>query len=263
MSFLSVSTGYRAGGNNTASGVNPTWAPEELTAYEFGMKSWLADDTVSLNASLWFNEFKDVQSQSFLVLPFPGSPEATEYTGNGGPLSARGVDAEIQWVPAENWDLATNIAYTHAQFGNYTAANLAGLGDIPGHSEGDLLNFDGWSPALSPDWVIGLRAAYTFHFSDWGSLTPYAQTTYASSYYVNDINLPGLKQGSQYRTDLRLMWQSPNESFYLQFYYLNFSEEATLNGSRVYSPAARPDITTLQANWDIPNTYGVIFNYTF
>ena len=36
-----------------------------------------------------------------------------------------------------------------------------------------------------------------------------------------------------------------------------------MNGSRVYNPAANPDITTLQANWDIPNTYGVIFNYTF
>jgi hypothetical protein len=44
---------------------------------------------------------------------------------------------------------------------------------------------------------------------------------------------------------------------------MNFSDEATMNGSRVYNPAANPDITTLQANWDIPNTYGVIFNYTF
>jgi outer membrane receptor protein involved in Fe transport len=262
-SYLSVSTGYRAGGNNTASGVNPTLAPEKLTAYELGMKSLLADDTVRLNASVWWNEFKDVQSQSFLVLPYPGSPEATEYTGNGGPLSATGVDAEIQWNPTENWDLSANIAYTHARFGTYTAASYAGLGDIPGHSEGDDLNFDGWSPALSPDWVVGLRAAYTFYFTDWGSLTPYAQTTYASAYYVNDINLPGLEQGSQYRTDLRIVWQSPNESFNLQFYYLNFSDEATLNGSRVYNPAANPAITTLQANWDIPNTYGVIFNYTF
>jgi hypothetical protein len=216
-----------------------------------------------LNASLWWNEFKDVQSQSFLVLPYPGSPEATEYTGNGGPLKAYGVDAEVQWNPTENWDISTNIAYTHARFGNYIAASYVGLGDIPGHSEGADLNFDGWSPALSPDWAVGLRAAYTFYFRNWGRLTPYAQTTYASAYYINDINLPGLEQGSQYRTDLRLMWQSPNDSFYLQFYYLNGSAEATMNGARVYNPAARPDITTLQANWDVPDTYGVIFNYTF
>ncbi len=94
MTWFSVSTGYRAGGNNTAPGVNPTWAPEKLTAYELGLKSVLADGAIQLNTSLWHNDFKDVQSQSFLVMPYPGSPEATEYTGNGGPLSATGVDFE-------------------------------------------------------------------------------------------------------------------------------------------------------------------------
>jgi outer membrane receptor for ferrienterochelin and colicin len=261
--FASVSTGYRAGGNNTAVGVNPEWAPEKLTAYELGMKSILADGKVLLNASLWYNDFTDVQSQSFLVLPYPGSPEATEYTGNGGPLSATGVDAEIKWYPTSNWEIASHLAYTDAKFGSYTAANLAGLGDIPGHTLGDQLSFDGWSPALSPEWVVGLRAAYTFQLRKWGSITPYAQSTYASAYYVNDINLPGVEQGSHTRTDLRVIWQSPNDAFDLQFYYLNGTDEATMNWARVYSPAARPDITTLQANWNNPNTYGVIFNYSF
>ncbi|MCJ7814648.1 MAG: TonB-dependent receptor, partial [Xanthomonadales bacterium] len=263
MTFVSVSTGYRAGGNNTAPGVNPAWAPEKLTAYEIGLKSVLVDGKVSMNLSAWYNDFSDVQSQSFLVMPYPGSPEATEYTGNGGPLSAKGIDAEIQWTPNSNWDIATNIAYTNATFGNYTAANLPGLGDIPGHTQGDLLSFNGWQPALTPDWVMGLRAAYTYEFRERGSLTPYVQTTYASDYYVNDINLPGVQQGSHYITDIRLIWQSPNDSFDLQFYYLNAKDEAVLNGSRVYNPAARPDITTLQANWTNPNTYGIIFNYTF
>ncbi len=263
MTWASVSTGYRAGGNNTAPGVNPTWAPEKLTAYEVGLKSVLADGAIQLNTSLWHNDFNDVQSQSFLVMPYPGSPEATEYTGNGGPLNATGVDFEMQWIPASEWNLATNITYTDASFGNYTAANLAGLGDIPGHTNGDLLSFNGWRPALSPKWVMGLRAAYTWDLGDWGSVTPYAQATYAAAYYVNDINLPGVQQGSHTRTDLRIMWQSPNDSFDLQFYYLNATDEATMNWARVYNPAARPDITTLQANWNNPNTYGIIFNYTF
>ncbi|MFC1719840.1 TonB-dependent receptor [Pseudomonadota bacterium] len=263
MTWGSVSTGYRAGGNNTAPGVDPTWAPEKLTAYELGLKSVLLDGAIQLNTSLWHNDFKDVQSQSFLVMPYPGSPEATEYTGNGGPVSATGVDFEAQWIPSPAWNLATNISYTDAKFGNYTAANLAGLGDIPGHTQGDTLSFDGWRPALSPKWVMGLRAAYTWDLAEWGSVTPYAQATYFSSYYVNDINLPGVQQGSHTQTDLRIIWQSPNDSFDLQFYYLNFSDYATMNWARVYSPAARPDITTLQADWSNPNTYGIIFHYAF
>ncbi len=262
MSYVSASTGYLAGGINSAPGVNPTWEPEKLTAFEFGLKSVLANSNVQLNLSAWYNDFQDVQSQSFLVLPFPGSPEATEYTGNGGALDAMGLEVELQWSPLRNWQLATNIAYTDASFGDYVTANLAGFGDIPGHTDGDSLSFDGWQPALSPKWVAGLQTSYTYSMKNWGALELYLQSTYASSYYASDINLSGVRQGSHSRTDFRLTWQAPG-SFQIQLYYLNTEDTASLNWARVYSPAARPDITTLQANWNNPATNGIIFKYTF
>ena len=144
-----------------------------------------------------------------------------------------------------------------------SAANLAGLGDIPGHTDGDELSYKGWHPALSPKFVWGLQTSYDFYIKKWGVLTPYLQTTYASSYYANDANLAGVRQDSHNRTDIRVIWRTPNEQFRLQFYYLNFEDDATLNWARVYSPAARPEITTLQGNWNNPNTYGIIFDFTF
>lgn len=263
MSYFSVSTGYRAGGINTAPGVNPTWEPEKLTAYELGLKSTLANGKVQMTLAAWYNDFKDVQSQSFLVLPYPGSPEATEYTGNGGAMDAKGIEAEVQWAPMPQWNISTQLSYTDAKFGRYSTANLAGLGDIPGHTDGDQLQYKGWRPALSPEWVWGLQTSYTFQLESLGSVTPYFQTTYASAYYANDINLAGVKYGSHSRSDIRVIWQAPKGKFQLQFYYLNFEDDAVLNWARVYSPAARPDITTLQANWGNPNTYGIIFDYRF
>jgi len=263
MTYFSASTGYQAGGINTATGVNPTWEPEKLTAYELGFKSMLADGRLSLDLSLWYNDFKDVQSQSFQVLPYPGSPEATEYTGNGGAMHASGIEAEIQWLPMKNWNVSSFVTYTDTEFDNYSSANLAGLGDIPGHTEGDELSYEGWNTALSPKFVVGLQTSYDFYFENWGVLTPYLQTTYASSYYANDANLAGVKQDSNSRTDIRVIWRTPSEHFRLQFYYLNFEDDATLNWARAYSPAARPEITTLQGNWNNPNTYGIIFDFTF
>ena len=60
-----------------------------------------------------------------------------------------------------------------------------------------------------------------------------------------------------------MIWASPLKRFELQFYYLNGEDDPQLLWTRVYNPAARPDITTLQADWTTPNTYGVIFNYAF
>jgi outer membrane receptor protein involved in Fe transport len=263
MTWFSASTGFQPGGINTAPGVQPFWDKEKLTAYELGLKTVMADGKVQLNTAAWYNDFSDVQSQAFLVMPYPGSPEATEYTGNGGSSDAKGIEAEIQWSPMPQWSIASQISYTDAKFGNFSAPNLPGLGVIPGHTDGDSLNYKGWRPALSPKWVIGLQTSYSFALGDLGTLTPYLQTTYASEYYANDINLDGVRQGSHTRTDLRLIWLSPGGSMQFQFYYLNAEDDAILNWARVYNPAVRPDITTLQANWGNPNTYGVMFDWRF
>jgi iron complex outermembrane receptor protein len=178
-------------------------------------------------------------------------------------MDAKGFEAEIQWSPMRQWQIATQLAYTDAEFGNYTTANLAGLGEIPGHTEGDTLQFNGWRPAMTPEWVLGLQTSYVISLGDAGTLTPYLQTSWVSDYYANDINLAGVRQGSYTKTDFRVIWASPLQHFELQFYYLNGEDDPQLNWARVYNPASRPDITTLQADWTKPNTYGIIFNYSF
>lgn len=263
MAYTSASTGYQPGGMNDAPGVNERWEPETLTAYEIGLKSSFFDEHLNLDLALWHNDFKNVQSQSFLVMPFPGSPEATEYTGNGGFSSATGLEAEVRWLPMPQWNVSGFVTYTDAKFGNFHNNNLPGLGDIPGHTESSSINYNGWKPALTPDMVVGIQTFYDFHLKKWGTLTPYLQTTYSSEYYANDLNLAGVKQDAHTRTDFRMIWQTPVDNFRLQFYYLNVEGDQTLNWARVYNPAARPDITTLQANWANPTAYGVIFDYTF
>ena len=138
-----------------------------------------------------------------------------------------------------------------------------GAGDIPGHTDGDWLSLDGWRPAMSPKWTVGLQASYDWHVNNWGIITPYLQTTYMSDYYAADINLAGTLQDSHNRTDARLIWTAPKGNINIQIYYLNIEDEAQLNRVVVFNPAARPDIASLQANWTDPRTYGVIFSYTY
>jgi len=104
---------------------------------------------------------------------------------------------------------------------------------------------DRWDDAL---WKAALEYAINDHMMSYVS----ASTGY----------LAGVRQGSHTRTDIRLIWQA-TDNFQIQLYYLNLEDAETLNWARVYNPAARPGITTLQANWDNPPTNGIIINYTF
>ena len=262
-SYLSASTGYRSGGINEVPGAPGSYEPENVTAYEGGLKTTFADDSVALNLSAFFNDYTDMQAQSFTLLPLPGTAGVMDYLSTAGDMDARGLEAEIQWLPASHWNISAHLAWLDAQFGNYVVPNLAGLGEIDGHTEGDVLNLDGWQPAFSPEWTFGLQASYQFSLGRWGSLTPMIQSTYSSDYYTNNLNLPGALQKAQSITDLRVFWDLPGQKVRLQLFIENATDEQTLKNVMIYNPQESPEIATYLANWGDPRKYGVIMSYHY
>jgi len=260
-SYFNVSTGYRPGGINETPGVTAVFDSENLTAYELGFKSILVDDTLVLNLSAFYNDFKNIQAQSFTILDLPGSAGLMDYMSTGGDMESKGFEAEIQWLPGSRWNIAANLAWLDAKFKNYEVPAIAGLGDIEGHTMGDTLSLEGWRPALSPEWSFGIQASYIFDIGQGGTLTPMIQTTYVGEHYANDLNLDGARQGSQTKTDVRLFWDLPGNKVDVQFYIENIEEAQTLNNVLIYNPEENPEIATLLANWGDPMTYGIMMSY--
>ncbi|MGA9574354.1 MAG: TonB-dependent receptor [Lysobacterales bacterium] len=266
-SYFSVSTGYRPGGINEHPG-DPTNVPlnydsESVTAYELGLKSMLMDGSLVVNLSTFLNDFKDMQAQSFRILPYPGTAGLMDYISTAGKMESKGFEAEIQWLPGTRWNISANIAWLDAQFKDYVVPAIAGLGDIEGHTMGDTLNLNGWQPAMSPDWSFGLQASYIFDMGNGSTLTPFLQTTYVGQYYANDINLAGTRQDSYTKTDFRLFWDLPGNKVKLQFYLENIEEEMNMNNALIYNPEERPDIATILTNWGDLRTYGIVMSYTW
>ncbi len=262
-SYFSASTGYRPGGINEVPGVPASYDSENVTAFELGLKTFFADDTFVLNLSAFYNDYTDIQAQSFTVLPLPGTAGLMDYMSTAGDMESKGLEAEIQWLPGSRWNISANLAWLDAQFTDYQVPAIAGLGDIEGHTMGDSLSLNGWRPALSPEWSFGLQASYLFSLSHWGTLTPMIQTSYVSEYYANDLNLAGALQQSHSKTDARFFWDLPGNKIKLQFYIENIEEEATLNNVMVYNPEERPEIATFLANWGDLRTYGMILSYRY
>ena len=260
-SYFSASTGYRPGGINETPGVDASFDSESVTAYELGFKSVLADGSLVLNLSAFYNDFKDIQAQSFTILPLPGTAGLMDYMSTGGDMESKGAEAEIQWLPGSRWNISANLAWLDAKFKDYEVPAIAGLGHIEGHTMGDTLSLEGWRPTLSPEWSFGLQASYIFDVGKGGTLTPMVQTTFVGEQYANDLNLVGARQDSYTKTDVRLFWDLPGNKIKLQFYIENIEEEDNLNNVLVYNPEENPEIATFLANWGDPMTYGILMSY--
>ena len=266
LAYGTASTGYRAGGFNViATGVPSSYDPEEVLAFEVGLKSTIADGTAQLNLALYHNQYTDMHAQSFIFL---GGGGVTEFTENGGEVDATGLEVELRWNPGENWNIAANAAFMNAEFGDYLVGEIDGLGDQGGRQDlndpnNPALSLKGWEPALSPDVTVGAQISYDFQMSGGSVLRPFIQTTYTSEYAAHDINVTGVFQDAHTKSDARLIWSSGSGKLELQAFVLNIENEAVLNRVVVFNPGGTSGLASLQANWNNPRTWGVSGTYYF
>lgn len=121
MAYASFARGSKGPGFNSA--VNglamlPQLAvkPEKVDAFEVGVKSTLLDRRLLLNASIFNQEYTDLQAQSF------NQSLQTFITQNAGKSRSRGADLEIQARPDEHWTLSARAVWLDAKFVNFTNA---------------------------------------------------------------------------------------------------------------------------------------------
>ena len=269
MTYFTASTGYRAGGiNPVADGVPLTYEPEEVLAWEVGLKSVLLDGAMTLNVAAYYNDFSSMQAQSFITLP--GTTGVSEFTENGGGVDVLGLEVEMNWVPGgnSNWNIGAQMSLMDAEFGEYNISKIFGVGDLGGRQQLDnpdvpLLSLEGMRPAMSPEFTIGSQVSYDFSLENGSMITPYVQVYYSDSYYGFDLNMPGNRQDSYAKWDLRLMWDSPTGAFHVNAFVLNATDEEVFTRALIFNPSSDPNLGSIQTNWNNPRTWGVAVRYSF
>jgi outer membrane receptor protein involved in Fe transport len=267
MTYFTASTGYRAGGINPAiEGIPLTYDPESLIAYEGGLKSVLLDGGMTLNIAAYYNDFTDMQAQSFKA----EDVGVLEFTENGGAVDVKGIEVEMNWVPGgdSNWNVGAQMSLMDADFGDYTIGKIFGVGDLGGRQDLDnpdepALQLEGMSPAMSPKFTFGTQVSYNWMLENNGVITPYVQLYYSSSYYGFDLNMPGNKQDSFARWDVKLAWDSPSGAISLDAFVLNLTDEEVFNRALIFNPSSAPLLGSIQTNWYNPRTWGVSLRYNF
>lgn len=174
--YASVSKGTKSGGftsyNRGDAAAVDGFKPETLWAYEAGFKSSFAENTVQLNGSVFYYDYKDQQVQSAI------------YDINNGPIGAivnaqeshiYGGELELTWRPTSALQISQQLGYKTGKFDKYlndldiaasTAAGHAVYVDrtgakvgFPPLSYGGDVSY-GWS---SGDYGFVAEANYAFH----------------------------------------------------------------------------------------------------
>ena len=149
--YVNAARGFRSGGFNQQSAglgepVPPTYDPESLWTYEIGATLQSDDRRGLLQAAVYYNDWKDIQTFAFL----PNS--AVTITANGGKASGFGVDFEGSYTFTDAFDLSATVGWNDMEYDSET----------PDHFKGDPL-----------DYVSPLTASATANYRfNWSTNTP-------------------------------------------------------------------------------------------
>ncbi len=117
--YVSYSEGFRAGGVNAlasaakafdpSSNIPDGYGPEELRAWELGLKKIWMDGRVRTNLFLYRNSWKDM-IQDFIDVGNFG------FTDNAGDAVSKGFEIELAATPMDGLNIAFNISHNDATF---------------------------------------------------------------------------------------------------------------------------------------------------
>jgi len=146
MIYALISRGYKAGGFNTAASIadqQREYQTEFMWNYEAGIKGNWLDNALSLQASIFYQDRKDIQSKGSIVrsiesgLTIQQGGEApysfTDIINNAATGNSYGIELEIQWQLNDNLKFYSSLGLLESQYTNYDNYNHidANLESIP------------------------------------------------------------------------------------------------------------------------------------
>ena len=175
--YALASQGNRAGGFNTgapvgalflaspaAAGLHRRFAPDTLWNFEVGVKTRLFDDQLELRSALFYDVWRNIQTDQFL-------PSGLSYTANAGNGLNYGAETELVAHPTEHLSFEFNALFNNPDLTKpapgFIARSAEGLPGVPDVSIGARIAYqrpigDDWSVLFSAEDDYVGRSHVTF-----------------------------------------------------------------------------------------------------
>ncbi len=247
--YLQFATGVKSGRYNTNIAQNYLFAPpEELDAYELGLKSTLFDDQLRLNAAVFWQTIDNQQLLGTFVnprcTPLPGSAtacvEPSELRNFNAATSAGnseiyGFDLQARWRATDRLTLSGSGGYSHHEWTDQFLLT-SGLADVllfaPGESlvGNTTINTPRVTGALAVDYVMPIGGEGRF------DLALRADAVHTGKKYIDQPNIAYIDAVT--RLNLRAALQRDDGSLSIATYVRDVTDEPTQLGAGISGTSA-------------------------
>jgi len=253
MLYGMLSTGFRPGdvGIQPITGEPNILGSETLTSIEFGSKNRFIDDSLQVNAGVFYYDYHDDGFRLFYVpdTPNPLDPATPGLFVNVNiPLHNYGGELEMLYRLTPNDRIGLNANYTISKWYDQPAGFKAAQPET--------------KRAMTP-YTITANYNHTFNFSNGSNLSARIDGRYEAAHLGTDLHIDFLRYGLQQyvqlgaRTigNLSATWASMGGRYSLNAWVRNFTNvKYTSYG---VGNSSIPPQNRLNLNWSTPRTYGV------
>jgi iron complex outermembrane receptor protein len=245
MAYISDSRGFKSGGYNLSNGDAP-YSPEKLAAYEIGLKTETLSHRLSLNSSVFYYDYKNIQVSRFV------NGQAQIY--NGAAATMYGLDFDLSAVLTPGLTVRAGVELIRDYFTSFPRADFF-LTCPSGPTAVCSLSATGKRLPETPTATGTINVDYRQPLThDAGGLDFNLNTVITSKYYFapdNELSQPGygLLNGS-------ILWTSANDGYSVRLWGKNLTNE-------IYTLSVNQAPGTTAASYAAPRTYGITVGKKF
>lgn len=245
MTYASFSHGFQSANYNISSRTNtPPVDPQTLNAFEIGVKAGLLDNTLRVNAAVYYSKIYDL-----LVSQNIGN---TRTTSNAAEGKYEGVDLDLTYQPIDHLTLTAAFAFVNPKYTDYKNADLYRVnpngngswttfqGDATGNQ---IANTEKFSTSIGAGYLVPTGI---------GDISLNALVNYHSGVHFDSQNL--LVQPSYTLVDASATWIAPSTRWEVKLWGKNLGNEEYVSYLFANTPV-------MYMNPAPPRTYGIQFGY--
>ncbi len=243
--YATVSEGFKSGGYNVGSYQNETFNPEEIIAYEIGMKADFFDQRVRVNTAAFFYDYQDLQIQDV--------ESNNTIVRNAANAETWGLEIEAVGVITSALQIDFAVTLLNSEFKDIALIDpkQPGLG---------LQDLEGNNMPRAPEYKFVLGIQYEIDLGDSGSLMLRGDYSKQDKVYFSAFNLDQLGQDGYDWLKARASYKTNDEHWEIAAFADNITNEvvvtnATFNGDIIDS--------TVVGNLAPPRTYGLEVLYRY